>query len=245
MEKTTANHTITNASWRPISCLNIKEQKTHSRAFETMNTMAVSCTSLLNIFIVLVRVERRQYLAHNIPWVVFGKVCSHRVTQRRVAQAGKLRKANLLVQQDLVLLAECLLTFCRPLEVSLLVPDDSVVLLVAMVQAKIFQSLIIFFIQARELLNQTGEVSDGQDVRHIGSFGQHLVKRTECQQLFISNSSHDYIYCANIINEFYFLVYLTAFDATLFLPTQPQAFLDNALAHGGFLHFFIPEDLAQ
>ena len=43
----------------------------------------------------------------------------------------------------------------------------------------------------------------------------------------------------------YFLVYLTAFDATLFFPTQPQAFLESALAHGGFLHFFMPDDLAQ
>jgi hypothetical protein len=43
----------------------------------------------------------------------------------------------------------------------------------------------------------------------------------------------------------YFLVYLTAFDATLFLPTQPQAFLESAFAQGGFLQVLIPLDLAQ
>jgi len=40
-------------------------------------------------------------------------------------------------------------------------------------------------------------------------------------------------------------VYLTAFDATLFLPTHPQALRESALAQGGWAHFFMPDDLAQ
>jgi len=32
---------------------------------------------------------------------------------------------------------------------------------------------------------------------------------------------------------------------TDFLPTQPHACLLKSLAHGGFLHFLMPDDLAQ
>jgi hypothetical protein len=44
---------------------------------------------------------------------------------------------------------------------------------------------------------------------------------------------------------FYVRLNLTAFDLTDFLPSHPHACRLRSLAHGGFLHFFIPADLAQ
>jgi hypothetical protein len=43
----------------------------------------------------------------------------------------------------------------------------------------------------------------------------------------------------------YALLNFFALLFTDFFPTHPHACLERSLAHGGFLHFFIPDDLAQ